>query len=127
MHTRRSSLEQMAPDLDSQMTGGGNRRHWQRADACADRDADGNTANESTESKTNRHSRLVSMNAHPMNATENPTSGTETEAKENTVERENEEENRAAIRLSVLYSIYKPACFYFDIINIFHVRAFASH
>jgi len=129
MHTRRSSLEQMAPDLDSQMTGGGDRRHWQRADGCADRDTDGNTVNESTESKSNRHSRLVSMDTNPMNTSATLTSDTETEAKENTVERgeEQEEENRAAIRLSVLYSIYKPACFYFDVINIFHVRAFASH
>ena len=131
MHKRRSSLEQTAPDLDSQMTGGGDRRHWQRANGCTGRDADGDTVNDSTESKTDRHS-------NPMSATATPTSGTETEGKEKTLEKdlpamsikeseqENEEKNRAAIRLGVLYSIYKPDCFYFDIINIFHVRSFAS-
>ena len=78
------------------------------------------------ESKTDRvtDTDVVNMHSNPMNATATPTAGTETEGKEKTVETEDAEEKRAAIRLGVLYSIYKPECFYFDIINIFHVRVF---
>ena len=276
MHRRCSSLEQTALDLDSQMTGGGSRRHWNRADGCADRGVDDGTVNEGVESKTvitkkrkskskeedadwyflgndegessqrfatgdapamyeagelsastlvcaegftdgwlplqetilfvtcsgsrantgvggvenNMHSNpmhatttgggavgetknthndhvveeeidmlsnpmhavptvaagtvggavlhltgesktdhvtdtdMVNMHSNPMNATTTPTAGTETEGKEETVETKDAKEKRAAIRLGVLYSIYKPECFYFDIINIFHVRVF---
>jgi hypothetical protein len=239
MHRRCSSLEQTAPDLGSQMTGAGSRRHWHRVDGCADRRANGGKANKGAESKTvntvveskvgdaewyfisheaETSQRLVTdeapamyeagelsattlvwakgftdgwlplhetilfvtcsgsrekngigggveskmysnpmlavataaadtaasiilnstgetksdhvideeevkMHSNPMNATATPIAGTRTEGTETetAVERGDKEENRAAIRLGVLYSIYKPECFYFDIINIFHV------
>jgi hypothetical protein len=113
-------MEQMAPALDSQMTGAGSRRHWHREEGCADRDG---TVNEGVESKT------VHMHLNPMNAPATPAASTtakeEDETEEQGVNALSDAEHRAANRLGVLYGIYKPACFYFDIINIFHVRLFA--
>ena len=53
----------------------------------------------------------INMHSNPMHAAA-ITAGETAEGKE---------EHRAADRLGVLYSIYKPECFYFDIINFFHV------
>ena len=204
-------MEQMAPDLDSQMTGAGSRRHWRREEDRPDRGLDGDTVNEGVESKTahtrknkskgsgikdadwyfiehgeaetshrfttddapamyeagklsastlvwadgftggwlqlqetalfatclgipaetsmseTKH-REIHMHSNPMNAPATP-AGTTTQGEDETEEQEvnalSDGEHRAANRLGVLYGIYKPACFYFDIINIFHVRLFA--
>jgi hypothetical protein len=60
----------------------------------------------------------INMHSNPMHAAA-ITAGASAGGEDETAE--GKEDRRAANRLDVLYGIYKPECFYFDIINFFHV------